>query len=193
MRRIAPEDFAREEDRLGISSRAAGSPRRPREGGLRLAQGVAELARTRERRGARRSIDSGGRGLEALQREGLDGVHGAVHELFQFKVDHALAIEAAAGARLNHVVVEDEHVGKRAIEVLKRTGAGRMSFMPITKINPPRSDLRQVKGNGVIGWAFELVEFEPIYAPIIASSSARRSSSTPCRRRSSSGSAAIAW
>jgi chromosome segregation protein len=167
LRRIAAQDVAREEERLRkLLSRSQGLRSGLEKAEHDLAQGMAELGRIE---GARRAAldHSGGRGLEALKREGLDGVHGPVHELFRFDVDHALAIEAAAGARLNHVVVEDEHVGKRAIEVLKRTGAGRMSFMPITKINPPKLDLRPVKGNGVIGWAFELVEFEAIYSPIM--------------------------
>jgi chromosome segregation protein len=166
-RRIAMQDEAREGERVRkLLQRSLQLRSGLDKAEADLAQGMSDLGRIEERR--RVAIDqSGGRGMEALRREGVRGVHGAVHELLKFEPDHALAIEAAAGMRLWHVVVDDEHVGKRGIEVLKRTNAGQLTFAPLSKIRPPEVKLRPVRGRGVLGYALELVEFEPVYEPVM--------------------------
>lgn len=162
-RRIAREDYAREEARL---ANLIARQKQLRAGVEKLDADLShvgtDLTRIDERRKAFVE-QSGGRAMEAIRREGLEGVHGAVHELFKFQGDHALAIEAAAGGRLSWVVVEDEFVGKRAIELLKRQNAGRLTFSPLSKIRPPQVQLRPVRGRGVVGYAFELVDFDPVY------------------------------
>src|SRR5262249_45026634 len=162
-RRIARDDVAREEARVrNLLQRQKQLRAGLDKADADLSHGTQELTRIDERRKA--TIDqSGGRALETIRREGLEGVRGAVHELFRFKPDRGLGIEAAAAARLWWVVVDDEHVGKRAIDVLKRSNAGRLTFTPLTKIRPPQVNLKPVRGRGVLGYAIELVEFEPEY------------------------------
>jgi chromosome segregation protein len=165
-RRIAREDQTREEERIRKLKK--------REEGLRagldkmerdFAQGQIDLSRLDERRKA--VLDhGGGRGMEVVRKEKIPGVHGAVHELFKFDPELALAIEAAAGARLTNLVVKDEHSGKRVIEAVKRASAGRITCLPISKIQAPRFDLKKIDRQGVVGYAIELVEFEPEYEPI---------------------------
>jgi chromosome segregation protein len=165
-RRMAREDEAKEAERIQKLKRRQESLR----AGLEKAehdhsQGLSEMGRLDERRKAVLE-HGGGRALEVVRREKIAGVHGAVHELFKFDPEHALAIEAAAGARLMNLVVADEHAGKRVIEAMKRTGAGRITCLPINKIQAPRFELRQVQARGVIGYALELVDFDDEYQPI---------------------------
>lgn len=166
-RRMAREDLAREEERLRKLIQRAQQLRSGLEKTDHDASAAnSELGRLDERRKA--ALDnSGGRGLEVIRFAGLAGVRGPLHELIKFDVDHALAIEAAAGARLSWVVVDDERVGQRAIELLKRANGGRLTFTPLTKIRPPRVDLTPVKGRGVIGYALELVKCDQAYAPVV--------------------------
>lgn len=50
---------------------------------------------------------------------------------------YQLALEIAAGSRLGYIVVEDDNVAALAIQLLKQQKAGRATFLPLNKINPP--------------------------------------------------------
>lgn len=109
---------------------------------------------------------SGGRALEALRRNGLDGIHGTVSELIRFDTDMADALEAAAAGRLNLLVVDDEDVVGRAIKILKRESAGRLSFAPLSRVKgrkPPATP----RGRGVVGFAIDLIEADSLYTNVM--------------------------
>jgi chromosome segregation protein len=78
------------------------------------------------------------------------------------------AIEVALGARLQHIVVEQWADAEDAIEALKRSGAGRATFLPLDTIrrNTP-DDRRPTREDGVLGIAAELVEFDAHYHDVI--------------------------
>nr|WP_238718321.1 chromosome segregation protein SMC [Petrachloros mirabilis] len=97
----------------------------------------------------------------------LAGVCGLVAELGQVAPEYQTALEIAAGARLGHLVVEDDQVAAAGIELLKRERAGRATFLPLNKIQPPRS-LPPLHAEGAIDYALALIEFEPRYRDIFA-------------------------
>jgi chromosome segregation protein len=101
---------------------------------------------------------------------GLPGVCGLVAQLGRVDPRYQLALETAAGARLGHLVVEDDSVAAAGIELLKQKRAGRATFLPLTKIQPgrfsPDSSLRSQRG--CIDYAFNLVDYEPRYRDIFA-------------------------
>jgi len=68
----------------------------------------------------------------------------------------------AAGSKLHYVVVKDDSVAARAIEFLKEQKLGRVTFLPLTKLRPPK--LPPVKEAGAIGYAVEMLEFPPQFA-----------------------------
>ena len=139
-----------------------------------------EIARLESRRDALQ--ESRGTGaLRLLLEAGLDGIHGPVAQLGEVEDRHRLALEVAAGARLGQVVVDDDRIAARAIELLKSRRAGRLTFLPLNKIRaggsgggggavfargnkPGGSDA----GLGLIGRAVELVRFEPVYDQVFA-------------------------
>ncbi|MCB4429248.1 chromosome segregation protein SMC [Synechococcus sp. MU1643] len=136
-----------------------------------------EIARLESRRDALQ--ESRGTGaLRLLLEAGLDGIHGPVAQLGEVEDRHRLALEVAAGARLGQVVVDDDRIAARAIELLKSRRAGRLTFLPLNKIRAsggsgsaafargarPGGD----SGAGLIGRAVELVRFEPIYDQVFA-------------------------
>ncbi|MGE0709098.1 MAG: chromosome segregation protein SMC [Planctomycetota bacterium] len=108
----------------------------------------------------------GGRAIEALRDARLSGIHGTVSELIRFEADMAGALEAAAAGRLNLLVVDDEDVVGRAIQVLKRTGAGRLSFAPLSRVRG-QSPGATPKGQGVIGFAIDLIQTERRYLDVM--------------------------
>ena len=93
--------------------------------------------------------------------EGIEGVYGSVGDLIRVhQLEYLKAIEAAGGARLKYVVVENEDVAKRCIEVLKRHQLGRMSFIPLNRIKAQRLPAFP-RRRGAIDFVVNLVEYEP--------------------------------
>ena len=139
-----------------------------------------EIARLESRRDALQ--ESRGTGaLRLLLEAGLDGIHGPVAQLGEVEDQHRLALEVAAGARLGQVVVDDDRIAARAIELLKSRRAGRLTFLPLNKIRAPGGGGSgsaamargarpggQGEGGGLVGRAVELVRFEPVYDVVFA-------------------------
>ena len=145
----------------------------------RLEQEQVNLEREIARLESRRETLQESRGTGALRlllEAGLDGIHGPVAQLGEVEELHRLALEVAAGARLGQVVVDDDRIAARAIELLKSRRAGRLTFLPLNKIRggaggPGNSAALQrgggsTGGDGLVGRAVELVRFEPVYGEV---------------------------
>lgn len=101
---------------------------------------------------------------------GLVGVCGLVAQLGKVEHSYQLALETAAGARLGHLVVEDDSIAAAGIELLKQKRVGRATFLPLNKIQPPRfspvASLRSA--HGFIDYAINLIECDRRYQDIFA-------------------------
>ncbi len=77
-----------------------------------------------------------------------------------------IALEVALGGSLNYVVTKDTNTASTGIEKLKRNKRGRVTFLPLTKIQS-----RYIKSNftneGILGIASDLVTYEPKYKAVI--------------------------
>ena len=145
----------------------------------RLEQEQVSLERDIARMESRRETIQESRGTGALRlllEAGLEGIHGPVAQLAEVEEAHRLALEVAAGARLGQVVVDDDRIAARAIDLLKSRRAGRLTFMPLNKIRGGAGAMRNgaaferggaaVGGDGLVGRAVELVRFEPVYGEV---------------------------
>jgi len=147
----------------------------------RLEQEQVTLEREIARLESRRETIQESRGTGALRlllEAGLDGIHGPVAQLGEVEEAHRLALEVAAGARLGQVVVDDDRIAARAIELLKARRAGRLTFLPLNKIRAGGSSGSQRNGaafergggavgsDGLVGRAVELVRYEPVYGEV---------------------------
>ena len=108
-----------------------------------------------------------GRAVTAILNAGREGVHGTVGQLGGVGAEYATACETAAGGRLAHVVVDDDGVGQSCIEYLKSRNAGRATFLPITQMQQ-RSLPSLPTADGVVDFAYNLVDFDPAYAGVFA-------------------------
>ncbi|MFC7155637.1 chromosome segregation protein SMC [Halomarina halobia] len=108
-----------------------------------------------------------GRAVTTVLNGGLDGVHGTVGQLGSVSGRYATACETAAGGRLANVVVDDDGVGQRCIEYLKSRNAGRATFLPINKMRQ-RSLPSEPSRDGVVGFAYDLIDFDPQYAGVFS-------------------------
>jgi chromosome segregation protein len=107
------------------------------------------------------SLYGGVRAVVAAARDGrLSGYVGTVAELLQVPPDLEIAIEAALGGRLQEVVMSRWADAERAIALLKQTGAGRATFLPLDtlRVSPLSSPPR---GAGIVGAASDLVKYDP--------------------------------
>jgi chromosome segregation protein len=98
----------------------------------------------------------------------LAGVYGLVAQLGAVETNYQVALEIAAGARMGNLVVEDDRVAARAIELLKQHRAGRATFLPLNKINPNRinfdPNLKTI--NGFVDYAINLINYDNKFQPI---------------------------
>ncbi len=98
--------------------------------------------------------------LMAARRELLRGVRGSVAELIHVPEGLETAITVALGAAAQHIVCEREADAARAIEHLKRSSAGRTTFLPLDGL-VPRPLAGQTKERalaaGALGLASEMV------------------------------------
>ncbi len=117
-----------------------------------------------------RSFDGAFAGVKAaLQwaaREGRAGFQ-LVSSLLRVPPELETAIEVALGARLQQIVVEQWADAEAAIAQLKRSGAGRATFLPLDTLRPGRR-LTAPSLPGIRGVASELIEVDERYATVAA-------------------------
>ncbi|PLS69202.1 MAG: chromosome segregation protein SMC [Cyanobacteria bacterium M5B4] len=99
----------------------------------------------------------------------LEGVCGLVAQLGTVDRKYQLALEIAASSRLGCVVVEDDTIASRAIQLLKERRAGRATFLPLNRMKyAPNLRSSDAIALGAIDYAFNLVVFEPKYTEVFA-------------------------
>jgi chromosome segregation protein len=103
--------------------------------------------------------ESGGRALEAIK--AMEGVHGTISELGKAPAEYSVALNVAAGNKLQFVVCDDDQIASDAIRYLKEERLGRATFLPLNKLKPPA--LPPLKEPGVVDYAVNLLEYDPQY------------------------------
>ena len=101
--------------------------------------------------------------IDTVMNANLKGVHAPLVKLGTVDKEYSTAMEVAFGGRMTHIVVDDEHVASVAIELLKSSGAGRATFIPLNKIVKAPARLNLPKDKGVIDFAINLVDFDDKY------------------------------
>jgi len=104
-----------------------------------------------------------GRAIDTVMNAKLKGVHAPLVKLGKVDKEYSTALEIAIGGRMTHVVVDDEHVGSVAIELLKSSNAGRATFIPLNKIMKAPTKLALPKDKGVVDYAINLIDFDDKY------------------------------
>ena len=98
----------------------------------------------------------------------LRGIKGPLIRLIEVDSAHSLAIETALGAAANNIVVENEDDAKQAVKFLKKSDAGRATFLPISTIKGRSLSEKGIDVcDGFIGFAAELVSFKQEYREVV--------------------------
>ena len=95
------------------------------------------------------------------------GMNGALAELIDVPDEYQTAIEMTLGASLQNIVTENEEDAKRLVEHLRANNLGRVTFLPITAVKGKK--IEKIKGNGVIGIASDLINYNKKFEQVILS------------------------
>ena len=115
-------------------------------------QDVYRLEAAQQARG-----ESGGKAIEAIM--AMEGVHGTIADLGKAPPEYAMALNIAAGNKLQFVVCDDDQIAADAIRYLKEERLGRATFLPLNKLKPPQ--LPPLREPGVIDYAVNLIDYDP--------------------------------
>jgi chromosome segregation protein len=100
--------------------------------------------------------------LSARGSKELPGIYGTIAELGKVDDRYAMALEVAAGNRLQNIVVDNDEDASRCIYYLKDLRKGTATFLPLNRMRTKPS-LREARGAGIIGYAIDLIGFSPKY------------------------------
>ena len=102
--------------------------------------------------------------LDARDRGTIKGVHGTVAELAKANRRFEVAMNVAAGNRMQAVVVDTDTVAAEGIEFLKKGRAGRATFLPLSKMLSGRPRGKAVMAaKETLGFAIDLIAFDEKY------------------------------
>lgn len=111
------------------------------------------------------------KGLKSLQKivhqHKIEGVHGPIIELLECKDTYNTAVEATAGNVLFHVVVDSDEVATKIISHLNRENGGRVSFIPLNRIQAPKVNYPTQYGKDVIP-LLKVVKHKPLFQKAMA-------------------------
>ncbi len=98
----------------------------------------------------------------------LRGILEPVSKILSVDAKYSLAVETAASASLQNIVVTDEDAAKKAIKMLKEQGKGRVTFLPLTSVKGNRLDERGLSAcDGFVGIGSDLVKYDAKYDGIV--------------------------
>ncbi len=97
------------------------------------------------------------------QKHKFKGIYGTISELGSVPSKYNLALEVAAGPRINSLVVDSDITAARCIKFLKENKLGSATFLPMNKLKPvviTEQHKRLAKSSGCNGFAIDLVGFD---------------------------------
>ncbi|MGM5483837.1 MAG: chromosome segregation protein SMC [Nanobdellota archaeon] len=132
----------------------------------KLENAKQELAKIRVRQAAITERQNANKAVKEIvkNKNKFNGVFGTVSELGNVDPKYSKALDSAAGAKLNSIVVKDEKVASNCIKFLKDNHLGSATFLPLNKIKG--RDKKNLSAKGVVGSAIDLVSFEPKFRPV---------------------------
>lgn len=119
-----------------------------------------ENSRLESLRNITERYDGFGNSIKRVMEQKNRGVLGVVSDVIRVKKQHELAMEAALGGSIQNIVTDTEATAKQMIEFLKKNKYGRATFLPLTGLSV-RENAKEVKEDGVIGYANTLVKVQP--------------------------------
>lgn len=90
-------------------------------------------------------------------------IYGTILQLGKTNAEYNVALEVAAGGKLQYLVVDSQKTSKECIQYLKRNKIGRASFIPLDKIKVITPNYIIKSNDKVVGRAVDLIQFDQVY------------------------------
>ncbi len=100
------------------------------------------------------------RAVRSVMEAKIDGVIDVVANLLDVPRDVEVAVSVLLGSRAQNIVVEDSETAKKCVELLKKSRAGRATFIPMDMIDTrePVMNSSIISAPGMIGYAYKIVK-----------------------------------
>ncbi|MFH1456321.1 MAG: chromosome segregation protein SMC [archaeon] len=128
-----------------------------------------EIAKLRARNIGIKESMAGDIALSRLKSMKIPGIYGTVADLGKVNSKYSLALEVAAGARIKSLVVNNDAVAAKCIQILKQNKLGIATFLPLNKLKERfiSSSAKDIaKDSGVHGLALDLVSYDPQFKTV---------------------------
>lgn len=107
------------------------------------------------------------RGLTAVKKvtqdHNIQGVHGVLLELLSCKPNLHTAVEVTGGNQLFHIVVDNDTVATRIVDILNKGKLGRATFMPLNRMSPGEVSYPDYGSEAVP--LMKLLKFNALFGP----------------------------
>lgn len=93
----------------------------------------------------------------------INGIYGQLKNLIEYDDLYANAIIVSGGSRLNSIVVDNDLIAQKCIEILKNKKLGRLTFIPLNKIMIPKDHdkaIELVKSGESTGFIRDFVRYD---------------------------------
>ncbi|CUS77047.1 condensin subunit Smc [Candidatus Kryptonium thompsonii] len=91
----------------------------------------------------------------------------SVSDVIEVEPEFSLAIESALGESAGYLIVDTVEEAEKAIDVLKSQNKSKVTFICLDKIRENYASNLPVRGDGIIGWANEIVSCERKFKKVI--------------------------
>lgn len=98
--------------------------------------------------------------VKYIMKAGLPGIEGVVAELMDVPTGYEVAIETALGGQMQNVICDTDNNAKKAVNALKESKAGRLTFLPVASIKASRARVdSRIEGDpGYAGLASDCIK-----------------------------------
>ncbi len=110
-----------------------------------------------------REQQSGNRAVQIIENANIRGVHAPLYQLGNVDKEYSTALEVAVGGRMGNLVVDDPKVAQTVFEIIRSSGGGRLTCLPLSKMQKAPTSLNLPRDNGVIDYAINLIDFDDMY------------------------------
>ena len=93
-------------------------------------------------------------------------IRGAIGDVFTVEEKFLLAIETALGGAIHQVITDTAKIASEAVQYLKRTQGGRVTFLPMDMVKGKRLDHKALQSPHVLGLGVDCIHFDAEYTGV---------------------------
>ena len=93
-------------------------------------------------------------------------IRGAIGDVFTVEEKFLVAIETALGGAIHQVITDTAKIASEAVQFLKRTQGGRVTFLPMDMVKGKRLEHKALQSPYVLGLGVDCIQFDTQYTGV---------------------------